>query len=211
MSPAKAGRKPEARLIFIRLFALTILPLGLAGCDPFAAPDSMMNEYVERTARVLELDARFSSLPDVPRLPRRRERQLEMPTLDIDVLDFLSLYGCELQYVVGERNSIMGRVMQPLNRLRYELRFILAARECLPQIDNNSLANSVRLAAESKVDSLPVAIWNASWGGEEIEPLLTLSKGLLPVDASGAVTAALGEDVKRLTMGIQDLYAGDLR
>ncbi|WP_404363512.1 DUF3080 domain-containing protein [Marinobacter sp.] len=170
----------------------------------------MMDEYVERTARVLDVESRFAVAPDIPRLPRRRERQLEMPALDMDVLDFLSLYGCELQFVVGERNSIMGRVMQPLNRLRYEVRFIHAARECLPEISNDSLADRVQSAAESKLDSLPVAIWNATWGVAEIESLFTLSKGFLPVAGSGAVTAALGEDVKRLNGSIEALYTGDL-
>ncbi|MDX1635959.1 MAG: DUF3080 domain-containing protein [Marinobacter sp.] len=170
----------------------------------------MMDEYVERTARVLELEPRFSAIADAPRLPRRRERQLPVPELEIDMLDFLSLYGCDLQVVVGEKNSIMGRVMQPLNRLRYELRFIEAARECLPDIEREELADSVREAVDGKLESLPVVVWNATWGVEEIESLLTLAKGPLPVDAIGATAAALGKDLERLNGAIRKLNRKEL-
>lgn len=189
---------------------LTSLLLILAGCNPFSAPGTMLDEYVERTARVLELDPQFSPIPAAPRLPKRRERQLAVPELEIDMLDFLSLYGCDLQVVVGEKNSIMGRVMQPLNRLRYELRFIASARECLPEIDDEDLAGSVRKAVDGKLESLPVVTWNATWGVEEIESLLTLTKGALPVEATGAVTAALGQDLERLNTSIASLNRQEL-
>ncbi|MFP3442432.1 DUF3080 family protein, partial [Pantoea sp. SIMBA_133] len=81
--------------------------------------------------------------PSASQLPRRRDRVLTMPELDMGMLDFLSLYGCELQYVVGEKNSVMGRVMQPLNRLRYEIRFIEAARDCLPDIEDEEFAEEL--------------------------------------------------------------------
>ncbi len=189
----------------LRYILLTSLLLALAGCNPFAAPGSMMDEYVERTARVLDLEPRFSDIAPAPSLPRRRERLLAVPELEIDMLDFLSLYGCDLQVVVGEKNSIMGRVMQPLNRLRYELRFIASARECLPDIDDEDLAGSVRDAIEGKLESLPVVVWNATWGVEEIESLVTLAKGAVPVDATGATAAALGKDLERLNAAIASL------
>jgi hypothetical protein len=194
----------------MRLVFILLVTLALVGCNPFSAPDSMMDEYVERTARVLDQTATLSPPLQVPRIPRRRDRRLEMPSLEINMLDFLSLYGCELQYVVGEKNAILGKVMQPLNRLRYELRFIGAARDCLPEISDENLAESVAGAAGDKVESLPLAIWNATWGVEEIEPLVTLSKGLLPVDASGVVIASLGSGLGRLNRRIVALQEGDL-
>lgn len=124
------------------------------------------------------------------------------------MLDFLSLYGCELQRVVGEKTSIMGRVMQPLNRLRYEVRFIEAARECLPSIENEEFASEIEKAIASKQQSLPLAVWNATWGVEEVESLLTLAKGRLPVasDAGGDLT----NDLRQLNETVSALNAGDL-
>ncbi|WP_228141691.1 DUF3080 family protein [Marinobacter sp. X15-166B] len=132
---------------------------------------------MERLARVLGSDAKPTPVTAAGRLPPRRQRLLEPPAVDMNMLDFLSLYGCQLQYVVGERNSIMGRVMQPLNQLRYELRFIAAARACLPEIERPELVASLQRAIRAKTEALPVNIWNAVWATEEVESLLTLSRG----------------------------------
>lgn len=182
--------------------------LVLAGCDPFGAPDDMMEEYVERVARVLDLPPEFSDLPAVESLPRPRDRTLVIPTTELGMLDFLSLYGCELQRVVGEKTSIMGRVMQPLNRLRYEVRFIEAARECLPSIENDEFASDLQKAIESKQKSLPLAVWNATWGVEEVESLFTLAKGRLPVESRAG--ADLTNDLRRLNQTVAALNTGNL-
>ncbi|MGM0769489.1 MAG: DUF3080 domain-containing protein [Pseudomonadota bacterium] len=187
-----------------------LVALLLAGCNPFSQADSMMAEYVERVARVLDAEPELSELPQTQRMPLRRDRRLDMPDLDMAILDFLSLYGCQLQYVVGERNSVMGRVMDPLNRLRYELRFIEAAEECLPEIERKALRTSVEEAIDSKRESLPVAVWNATWATEEIETLFTLSKGYFPVAVQGNPVSDLSLDLDRLNNTLDALLAGQL-
>jgi len=190
--------------------SLLLAILGLTGCNPFSQADSMMDEYVERVARVLDAEPRLSDLPSIHRMPLRRTRRLDIPELDMDILDFLSLYGCQLQYVVGERNSVMGRVMDPLNRLRYELRFIKAAGDCLPEIERESLRDSLQEAIESKRDTLPIVVWNATWASEEIENLFTLSKGYFPVAAEGNPVADLATDAARLNGTLDAILAGQL-
>ncbi|MFC4258719.1 DUF3080 domain-containing protein [Marinobacter lacisalsi] len=185
-----------------------LMTLALAGCNPFSAPESMMDEYVERTARVLDQPYQLSTIPATDPLPRRRERVLEMPAVELGMLDFLSIFGCELQVVAGERASVLGRVMQPANRLRYEVRFINAAQECLPEIDDESLRADVTNAVESKRESLPVAIWNATWGVEEIEALLTRSKGLYPLEPGSGI-ASLATDLEALNALLKPLWQGE--
>lgn len=91
-----------------------VCALSLLGCNPFSDAESLTDEYLERLARVLDTaPVPRAELPAASIPPRRRERILALPELDLGMLDFLSLYGCELQYVVGERNSVMGKVMQP--------------------------------------------------------------------------------------------------
>ncbi len=196
--------------MIVRHLIVVFLALVTAGCNPFSEAPSMMDEYVERVARVLDGEVSLSELPKIQRMPRRRDRHLDMPELELGMLDFLSLYGCQLQYVVGERNSMMGRVMDPLNRLRYELRFIQAARDCLPDIDREKLKKSVEQAIDSKQKSLPVAVWNATWATEEIETLFTLSKGYFPVAAESNPVSDLSTDVNRLNSTVQSLQDGQL-
>ena len=194
------------------LFRLVIpvLVLLLAGCNPFSDARPMMDEYVERVARVLEVEPELSVIVPANQLPRRRDRVLAMPDLDMGILDFFSLYGCELQYVVGEKNSVMGRVMQPLNRLRYEIRFIQTARECLPSVKDEGLAKELGKAVESKLVSLPVAVWNATWGVREVEELFTLAEGYYPVAPKGNPVSDLAIDIARLNGTVARLLSGDL-
>lgn len=190
--------------------AAPVLALLLAGCNPFSDARPMMDEYVERVARVLETDPQLSGIDSATQLPRRRDRVLVMPGLDMGMLDFFSLYGCELQYVVGEKTSVMGRVMQPLNRLRYEIRFIQAARDCLPGIDDEEFAEELAGGVDAKLDSLPIAIWNATWGVEEIEKLFTLAKGHYPVAAESNPVSDLALDIDSLNAAVARLYEEDL-
>ncbi|SFR40806.1 Protein of unknown function [Marinobacter daqiaonensis] len=197
-SSSSVSARPPATLLLVGV---------LAGCNPFSAPQSLMDEYVERTARVLDQPYRLSAIPPADSLPRRRDRILQMPEVELGMLDFLSLFGCDLQAVAGERASILGRVMQPANRLRYEVRFIEAAEQCLPKIDDEGLKEEVAQAIRSKRENLPIAIWNATWGVEEMEKLFTLAEGPYPVEA--APVANLAADLRSLNHMLEPLFAGN--
>lgn len=200
------------KVLIMPVFRIVILLLPVVllntGCDPLAKPETMMDEYVKRLGYVLEVEPRYSDQIPTTRLPRPRERRLPVAEADINLLDFLSLYGCELQFVIGEKNSIMGRVMQPLNRLRYEVRFIEAARDCLPEIDDESLRQTLLEAIETKQQNLPVVIWNGTWGTDEIAQLMSLSNGLFQPEKSQHEIFLLSEDIHYLNQVIRQLYQG---
>ncbi len=193
----------------VRYLIVPLACLYLAGCAPDSGVPDMMDGYVVSVADALELRPELSDIAPVPQIPRRRERVLDMPDLDMGMLDFLSLYGCELQYVVGERNSIMGRVMQPLNRLRYETRFIRAAETCISETDGEDIQEELEEAIAHKTETLPIAIWNATWGVEEIERLFTLSQGYYPGSGDDKVLAELSSGVKRVNQTVRGLLAGN--
>lgn len=181
----------------------------LAGCNPFSDARPMMDEYVQRVGRVLDVEPVLSAIPASERMPRRRSRVIPMPDLELGMLDFLSLYGCELQYVVGEKNSVMGKVMQPLNRLRYEVNFIRTAGDCLSSVEDEELQNVLMRAIASKRDSLPIAIWNATWGVEEMEKLFTFAKGDYPVEAANPLSD-LARDAKQLNKSVAEFLERNL-
>ncbi len=193
----------------IRRLVTPLLCLYLAGCTPNSDVPDMMDDYVAQVAAALDLSPELSEISPVSQIPRRRERFLEMPDLDMGMLDFFSLYGCELQYVVGERNSIMGKVMQPLNRLRYETRFIRAAEDCIPETDREGMKEELEEAIESKAEALPIAVWNATWGVEEVERLFTLSQGYYPGGGDDAPVAGLAAGVRQLNQTVAGLLGGN--
>lgn len=190
----------------LRFLVAGLLVIALAGCDSFSEARPMMDEYLDRLSRVLEVErVEPRSLPTANSLPRRRERLLSLPELELGMLDFLSLYGCELQFVVGEKTSVLGRVMQPVNRLRYEVRFIQAAEECLPEMEEGELRQSLVQAIKTKREALPLSVWNATWGAGEIERLVTLTKGFYPVAAGADATSDLMRDLSQLNRIVRAL------
>ena len=186
-----------------------LLTACLSACDPFAKPDSLMDEYVTRLARVLNLDAQFSDIDASPRLPRMRDRRLEIDSVDLGMLDFLAFYGCDLQQVIGERTAILGRVMQPLNLLQYELSFLAAAQDCLPEITNEQRRERLLAVMQHKQETLPRVIWNATWTVPEIENLLSPSRGRYPVDAGVAGVGPLVDQLQDIHRRFELLLAGE--
>lgn len=202
---SRPGKGRAAGSKIRRTLWICLLGTVLGGCDPFAEPASLMDEYRERVGRVLDLEPAAGPLPDVGSLPRRRELVRELPELDMGILEFFSLYGCELQQVVGLRNSALGKVMQPVQRLRYEIRFIRTARECLPEVTDESLRDDLAAAVRIKRQALPLATWNATWGAPEIGQFFTRSDGYLPLEPDPDNLAILEADLERLIDWIENL------
>lgn len=187
--------------------ALVVL---LAACDPFETPEGLFEEYIERTARVLDGEAGLSQVPTLEQLPRRRDRVVDIAALDVSMLDFLGLYGCELQHVIGERNSIMGRVMHPATVFDYEVRFLRAAAECADDIGSERLAARIGEVIDAKRAQIPDAAWNAVWGTSEIEDFLTRSRGALAVQPDRDMASTLAADLRALADVVGRVQGGDL-
>ncbi|MDX5363360.1 MAG: DUF3080 domain-containing protein [Pseudazoarcus pumilus] len=189
---------------------LSLAAVLLTACDPFASPEGLFEEYVTRTARVLDGEVVLTPVPTLDPLPRRRERMREIPALDVSMLDFLGLYGCELQHVIGERNSIMGRVMHPATVFDYEVRFLRTARECAETIDSERLAARIREIIEAKRAQIPDAAWNAVWGTGEIEDFLSRSGGSLAVEVERDLASTMASDLRALVDVVGRVQGGDL-
>ncbi|QCF26389.1 DUF3080 domain-containing protein [Hydrocarboniclastica marina] len=193
----------------LRLFFLAALVVGLTGCDSLSGPSSLMDDYIDRVSRVLDVEVEPAELPDTATLPRRRDRVRELPAVEIGLLEFFSLYGCELQQIVGEKNSALGRVMQPAQSLGYEIRFLAAAEECLPTITDPALREALAQAVITKREALPRVIWNATWGTEEIADFFSRGHGYVPLDPDLDVLTTLATDLNRLNDWLRETARRD--
>lgn len=182
----------------------------LVACDPFAAPDSMLDEYVTRVGRVLDVEVALSPVPPAPALPRLRERTRPLPEFRVGMRDFLGLYGCGLQHVVGARNSGLGRVMHPSSRLEYELRFIRTADECLPRLERSQLADRLEAVTAAKREALADVAWNAVWGTREVEDLFTRSQGALRIGVDRNAVGNMAEALHRMERSVTRVLRGEL-
>lgn len=187
-----------------------LVTLALAGCQPFSQPESLFDEYVRRVARVLDGEAELKAPGLPPELPRRRERARAIAPIEVSMLDFLGLYGCELQHVIGERNSSLGKVMHPAYQLDYELRFLVSAEACMARLSDGRLRDKLGAVIVHKRAALPNVVWNAVWLSPEIENLFTRSRGPLDVDADQNAVSELAQGLTSLVATLARIEAGDL-
>lgn len=155
-----------------------IILVGAGGCDTRFQAEVVLSQYVIdlNRSQFLSIDSTATVLPIS--LPALRDRQQDLSTFDISLLDFLSLQQCDIGIVVGRKNSILGRVMPSSQRFLYELDIIRAIESC--KINDDVLAIELQRVAQKKRIELPIAFGNAIFNGEESKELFSLSNGFFP-------------------------------
>ena len=145
--------------------------LAVAGCSPYS-PETLLLDYQKRLARTLDAKGSATSLPQSSwTKPRPEQLQIALTDLSVDGLDFLSLSGCALQITVGKRNSSLGKLAPPSQRLLLELEFLQLAPDCIAQLQaesgNEALISALEQATALKHRQLPARIFNAVLAGPE--------------------------------------------
>ncbi len=168
----------------------------LCGCNGDAA-QFRFDDYRTRLARSLKLDAEKTVEAIAPvRRPRKRDMQLEQGSSQISVLDFLRLYGCALGEVIGERNSILGKVAPASQRLFNDLAFLQHAPACIEQLQakkNDTLADKLMEAVNFKHEGLTRSSANATLASDEFSGLWRVPVALedFPVNGGSSTIAEL--------------------
>jgi len=182
--------------------------LALAGCEP-GGPRATLDTYLSRLATPLNATPRTTADPPIPRLPARSSLRSELPSAQLDTLDFLALSGCKVQITIGKRNSSLGRMASASQRLLLELEFLELAPACIDYMNergNTELAGILSQAHALKRAQLPARIFNATLGGPEFRQLWRkpAQLGVYPAQTSSQVISALdaiGADTRRWLAG----------
>lgn len=143
-------------------YATPYVLLALVGCAQQG--DELLDDYVKRVSRVLDADIPAAAPVTLPAYPPTRALRQSPPDVQINVLDAWSLRGCEVFTLMGERNSILGRVADPLIRLDYERRLLTLLPECLasePDLDDD-LITELEGILVLKLDVFPQHMFNAT-------------------------------------------------
>lgn len=166
-----------------------VLALVLWGAAEQAAQATNLapQRYQEAMLAALQVPAAPPAHTRLPAFPRVRD--LHWPTQDLRVgfWDMLTLQGCQLGVLAGERNSPLGRVMPASERLVYELRLLAALPRC--QVEDPELREELTTILTHKRSELPAHLSNAIWGGPEMRGLLTAG---FAADSPGHVRPAAG-------------------
>lgn len=184
--------------------------LLLGACAP-NGPGEILDAYNTRLARVLAQDLPQVSAHRIPKLPAVRELRIEFPRETVNLFEFLQLRDCALGQLVAARNSSLGIMAKPSQRLVYELNFLRVGGQCVDLIrkDHPELAASLAKVIAHKREQLPRMIWQATLGGEEFRSFWQFGSGALPerFDSDGSLLLAL----KQLDEEIASWLDGDYR
>ena len=105
----------------------------LSGCSDPAI--TLMEDYASRLERVLALELQEPAAADLPPLPSIANSRAEITESSITLVELVATRACGLDLLLGERNSSLGKVMSPSQRLKYELAFLKQVQPCLTNPD----------------------------------------------------------------------------
>jgi hypothetical protein len=190
---------------------------------------AVLDDYLARVARPLDVEKPVPATPTLPELPRWTALQLPLRESSLDGLDFLKLRGCALQQTVARRNSSLGRMAPPSQRLLLALDFLRQVDPCIARVASrgeSDLAALLTDAQRQKRAQLPAMIFNATLGSEEYRQFWRGDNRLgdYPAGTSSAINLALSRinaDVARwldgdfeaeepaFELALADISAGD--
>ncbi|TPE54994.1 DUF3080 domain-containing protein [Maribrevibacterium harenarium] len=186
------------KVAIVKVFLMALFGMGLVACDSRYAPLAAFDDYQEALSRSqwVSIEESFPATP-IP-LPELRQRQYVLSEFDVGLLDFLSLQQCDVGLVAGKRNSILGKVMPPSQRLIYELEIIRAIESC--DVIDDALHGELLTVAAVKRQELPLAYFNSLWAGEEAKAFFSLANGYIPMSPAQSAFQPLISTLADLTL-----------
>ena len=144
---------------------------------------SVFDNYLYRLSNSLDVDFDHSfeevntHLSGIlKRYPRKSEMLYDIPTLNINILQFIQLSTCDLQRLIGQRNSSLGKLMTGYHSLLYEHEFLILAKRCQETIGpDKPLYAELTKAIEHKQIYQSQLRWNVTFAGDEIRHLFSLA------------------------------------
>ncbi len=155
---------------------ITLAPLLttlLLACQPTPPAEALLDDYLTRLSRVLDVERPPVADGVLPRMPPPRELQVTIERLDINLLDFWGFRRCGLAEVLGERNSVLGRVMVPSQHLHMDGRILQQLRFCINTLEDDKLVALARSLEAQKHQQWPARYWNATAAGPELRAFWT--------------------------------------
>lgn len=200
----------------VRAVLLSVALAAVLGGCARSGVDAELQNYVTRLSRPLAGVVAVPEAVAAPAPPRAEALRLDIEGSAVDGLDFLELKGCALQTTIARRNSSLGRVAPPSQRLLLDLAFLREAPACIDAQaarGNAELAGLLREAAELKRTQLPALIFNATLAGPEYRDFWRARSvdGRYPENTGSTVITALEHVDEAARRWLEGDYAADDR
>ena len=188
----------------LRCCLLLGIAAGLSACTPY--PESLLRDYQTRLQRLLPQAQLTESLSKaaLPPLPEVRALTLPIPAATIDLTDMLALDVCDLETLIAERNSSLGKVQTDAGLLHYELRLLDKLGLCLttPALSNQLDVELIAILQQidlQKQQQLPAVFANLLSRDQTLRQQLAGSqRGVAPEQGGRAETLQALQQLNKL-------------
>ncbi|EAR10380.1 DUF3080 family protein [Reinekea blandensis] len=145
--------------------------------------NSLLDDYLSRLQRTLDVDIPSPETLTLPAFPPRRDLLIDIPDSRINLIEAWELNHCQVFSLIGERNSILGKLSEADVRFDYERRLLNALPDCIEDDatsdDTRELLTTVLI---TKRRQLKDALWNATFAQADFAHLFSLSERELKPD-----------------------------
>lgn len=169
----------------LRSLSILICSFVLTACTTDEAT-SLVERYASRTSNAIEIDFELELKPTAQvysTLAPRRERLASVPEIREGLLELLDLRHCNLMQLVSERNTSLGRVAKPSQRLIYELKILPRLQQCIDSLDADpeqaDLRQKLQEFVQIKQSGFAPLVFNALYNTDEMEQHFSLGKAAL--------------------------------
>ena len=169
--------------MFSKLTLLLVILFGLPACQSQKTSEAVFDNYLYRLKNSLRVKQQDPFNPVLlAKYPKKPDIVHSIPRIDVNILQFLQLSQCELQRLIGHRNSSLGKLMGGFHSLLYEYEFLVLAERCQSRHkDNAGLSSLLEEAISHKKTYAKQLFWNAIFADEDVRKLFsTASMTLKP-------------------------------
>ena len=166
-------------LHFIPLILST--SLFVSSCQTGDSSGAIFDNYLYRLSNSLDVKhTQDQHSAQLMPYPGKSSLSHEIPTLQISILQFLQLSKCDLQRLIGQRNSSLGQLMTGHHSLLYEYEFLQLAKLCQQgTTQSDALYRAIDNAITHKTNYQNKSYWNAIFASDEIRHLFSLGSQTL--------------------------------
>ncbi|MBW8191543.1 DUF3080 domain-containing protein [Neiella marina] len=180
-----ATRHLLTRVWWLAIIAIVSTLLALA-YNRKTDGDYVFNQYSERLARVLEIDAEdlppHAIQPSLIPLTTRTSANA-MQAYQLSVEDWWSIKHCRINQLIAQRNSSLGRVQQASQRLKYEMAIVSALKQCALTTTEPHQTSLLDTLLKHKQQQL-INVWHHLWLSDE-----ALSKSFVLASSGLSITS----------------------
>ncbi|MGF1822791.1 DUF3080 domain-containing protein [Vibrio splendidus] len=161
----------------LRRSPVVLITLVVGGCFG-EGPGDLFDDYQTKIARVQNADE-IKEDWEFESLPRKRELQLDVPSLSIGLIDSYQLRQCGLFNLIAERNSVLGKVADEFRNYDYQVALLEGVGQCL---SNNELDPEIvellKEIEQQKLTQFPLHQWNLIYASDAMQSQMRGSQWL---------------------------------